>query len=439
MINSFWKQWEKTALSDADKILLIDAATGCSWTGQDITQKAGEFSEELSDFRRGEKVAFQLHGLTGIALFLALQKAKLVAIPLDMGMPKTGCWELAKNLQARAVYWHGELHYLSANATRDELSACYKITSGSHGKPAVVKCRASHLLSDGRQVIASMGLRPRDRHLAVIPLGHSYGLGNLVMPLILQGATIVYADRFVPRQLIDWINRYEISVFPGVPALFRSLASMPRGDRFRTLRLAISAGAPLHPEVARGFYTKYGVKIHNFYGASETGGISYDRTGSASLTGRSVGKPLNGVSVSIRKRKIVVKSPAVAASRGSFALRDVGKWNGRGELVLLGRLGEGANIGGKKVHPMEVETVLRALPSVSDAHVWVMRDSRREYLAAAVETNLSQHEIELCLEACLPTWKIPKCYWVAAELPRSNRGKVDGAALRRKFSRLVGE
>ena len=59
----------------------------------------------------------------------------------------------------------------------------------------------------------------------------------------------------------------------------------------------ISAGAPLSAEVAQQFYRRYGIKIHNFYGSSETGGICYDRTGNATLSGRSVGKPLSGVMV----------------------------------------------------------------------------------------------------------------------------------------------
>ena len=50
----------------------------------------------------------------------------------------------------------------------------------------------------------------------------------------------------------------------------------------------ISAGAVLPPAVAQAFFERFGVKIHNFYGSSETGGICYDRTGSASLSGRSV-------------------------------------------------------------------------------------------------------------------------------------------------------
>jgi acyl-coenzyme A synthetase/AMP-(fatty) acid ligase len=296
-----------------------------------------------------------------------------------------------------------------------------------------VECRAEHLIADGGQIIKTMKIGPKDRNLAAIPLGHSYGLGNLVMPLLLQGTSLVCGSEYVPRQLAEWIGRYRVTVFPAVPALFRVLAALPPGRRLVPLRTAISAGAVLSPAVARAFFERYGIKIHNFYGSSETGGICYDRTGGASLSGRSVGKPLTGVSISLHKGRIKVKSAAVAAGGGQWLLSDCGEWNNRDELVLLGRLGQSAEIGGKKVHPLEVERILRSLPVVTDAAVWIQQRQGRNFLAAGVETALSQAKIEGALAARLPAWKMPKCYFVAKKLPRTARGKLDLSALRKQM------
>jgi acyl-coenzyme A synthetase/AMP-(fatty) acid ligase len=186
----------------------------------------------------------------------------------------------------------------------------------------------------------------------------------------------------------------------------------------------------LSPAVAQDFFARYGRKIHNFYGSSETGGICYDRTGSASLTGRSVGKPLAGVTVEVKAGRITVSSPAVATRGGRWHLGDFGEWNQRGELVLLGRAGNGANIGGKKVHPLEVERVLRALPGVSDAAVWLDQSNGRDLLAAGVETAHYRAQIEQALAAQLPAWKLPKTYVILREFPRTARGKIDLAALK---------
>jgi acyl-coenzyme A synthetase/AMP-(fatty) acid ligase len=275
-----------------------------------------------------------------------------------------------------------------------------------------------------------MGIRSNDRNLASIPLGHSYGLGNFMLPLILQGTPLVCATHFVPHQLIDWIRRYRITIFPSVPAIFRVLGSMPAKSRLTPLRLAISAGAPLTAEVARAFFERYHLKIHNFYGSSETGGICYDRTGAATLNGRSVGKPLRGVAVTVNRGVIEVASAAVAKRNGSWRMPDRGEWNKRGELVLFGRRGREINIGGKKVHPSEVEEALRSIPGVSDAIIWGDSNSDRIYLHAAVETRLPLVDIQRALSARLAEWKLPKHYLLVTELPRNGRGKVDMAALR---------
>ena len=47
-----------------------------------------------------------------------------------------------------------------------------------------------------------MGLAENDIQLAVIPLSHAYGFGNLLMPLLLQGTAIVLRDSFIPSQML---------------------------------------------------------------------------------------------------------------------------------------------------------------------------------------------------------------------------------------------
>jgi acyl-coenzyme A synthetase/AMP-(fatty) acid ligase len=441
-----WTHWIGQQKRLRNKIVLIDAVEEVTWTADALTEASLGFSERLRSYNAGERIAFRLpNGPEWFSLFLALQRAGLAAVPLDGGMPAEGCLETARRLGARALYLDGEFQSLgkvsatlavpAVRAPPARKICCVKITSGSGALPKAVECRAEHLLADGRQVIQTMGIRANDLNLAAIPLGHSYGLGNLVLPLILQGTAMVCAGDYVPRQLVEWIERYRVTVFPAVPALLRVLAALPPGrekieSRVRALRTVISAGAVLTPAVAQAFFARYGIKIHNFYGSSETGGICYDRTGSASLTGRSVGKPFAGVSVTVKAGRVTVESPAVAARGGRWRLPDLGEWNGRGELVLLGRAGQGANIGGKKVHPLEVERVLRALPGVTDAAVWLWQSQGRDLLAAGVETAQSRAELEQALAARLPAWKLPKAWFIARELPRTSRGKLDLAALK---------
>ena len=432
-----WKHWLAQQERLKTKPALIDATKDKSWTAQALTESAVAFSDQVLRHAPGDRIAFCLpNGPEWFSLFLALQRAGLAAVPLDGAMPLEGCLETARRLGARTVYVKGEFHSLGklpATSVQNEKCCCVKITSGTGSEPKVIECRAEHLLADGRNVIETMGIRSNDLNFAVIPLGHSYGLGNLVMPLIQQGTAMVCAVDYVPRQLIEWIARYRVTVFPGVPALFRVLAALPTtGEKIDSLRTVISAGAVLTPAVAQAFHERYGRKIHNFYGSSETGGICYDRTGSASLGGRSVGKPMKGVSLEMKAGRVLVQSQAVATRSHRWQVNDLGEWNGRGELVLLGRNHLEANIGGKKVNPMEVERALRSLSGVSDVAVWLRHSDGRDLLSAGVETALSQAEIEKALAAKLPVWKLPKTYFVARELPRTARGKLDLAKLKRQ-------
>ena len=429
-----WTHWLGLEKRLRSKIVLVDAATGASWTAPALTEASFSFADHLRSYRSGDRIAFRLHnGSDWLALFLALQRAGLAAVPLDGGLPTEGCLESARQMHARAVYLDGRFHSLGKPTARagSKKCCCVKVTSGTGAIPKAIECRAKHLLADGRHIVRAMGIKPGDLNLAAIPFGHSYGLGNLVMPLILQGTAMITASAYVPRQLVEWIERYRVTVFPAVPSLLRVLAALPEGQgTLASLRTVISAGAMLTPAVAQAFFARYGIKVHNFYGSSETGAICYDRSGAASLTGRAVGKPFAGVSVTVKAGRISVKSPAVATRSGRWLLGDLGEWNKRGELVLLGRVGHGANIDGKKVHPLEIERLLRTLPGVTDASVWLEKAQGRDLIAAGIETTHSRAEIERLLAVHLPAWKLPKTYVIARELPRTLRGKLDLAALR---------
>jgi len=424
-------RWEKTLNRNKRRVVLIEADHNIIWTAQALNDKADEFLEILRSQRRGAKIAFCLpNGALWVAFFLSLQKLGLAAVPLDASLPDQACLEIAQKLRCKALFLRGKFHLLDNVRGNNQAICCIKITSGtSAGLPKTVPCRAEHLIADGSNIIRTMGIRPNDCNLAAIPFGHSYGLGNFILPLILQGTSLVCAGRFVPRQLIDWIGLYRVTVFPSVPAIFRVLASMPGNSRLSPLRLAISAGAPLTADVAKAFFERYHLKIHNFYGSSETGGICYDRRGDATLGGRSVGKPLAGVTVTANRGIIQVKGAAVATRGGRWCMPDRGEWNDKGEMVLLGRRGREVNIGGKKVHPSEVEQALRAVPGVMDAVVWVASNSERPCLLAAVETRLSLAKVQKFLSIRLPEWKFPKHYLVTTEFPRTVRGKVDRASL----------
>ncbi len=406
-MTSLWASWHATTARHAGKTLVIDTDTGRTWACAQLTAEA----ERLASSLDGRVVPLsQPNSALWFATFLAIQKIGGTALPLDPSLPTEAQRKTVRRIASRAT----------------SKVSCIKLTSGTTGALKPVLCSAANLRADGEHIIRTMGIRPADRNLAIIPLGHSYGLGNLVMPLLLQGTAVVCAQTFVPRQILQWIDQYKVTVLPTVPAILCALAQLKGAAKPPSLRLVISAGAPLSADVAQQFHQRYGISIHNFYGSSETGGICYDRTGHATLSGRSVGKPMKNVMVRIRRDGRV----SVTSRAGKATLPDLGEWNRYGELRLLGRVDEVANVGGQKVSPAEVERALRELRGVNDAWVTVLRDKRgNDCLAAAVETKRARAELEKKLLASLPAWKLPKIWLIASTLPRTDRGKLHTSEL----------
>jgi long-chain acyl-CoA synthetase len=296
-----------------------------------------------------------------------------------------------------------------------------------------------------------MRIAPADTQIAAVPLSHSYGLGNLVLPLLIQGTAIVLRESFIPQQLPDDARRYGTRVFPGVPFMFEHFIAHPPADGWPAcLEQLISAGAPLTPTTVRGFHARFGVKIHSFYGATETGGITFDGTETIHDT-MVVGRPLPGVTLALRPDddmppgagRVHVRSAAVADgySDGSrdgfqddgFLTADYGVVDAEHQLTLLGRISSFVNVAGRKVQPAEVEQVLRAMPGVADVRVLAAPDAQRgQQLVACVVRNgdeVSMLTVRRYCAARLAPFKIPRSVIFLNAIPMTSRGKTDRAAL----------
>ena len=341
----------------------------------------------------------------------------------------------------------------AASGTYDGV-AILKLTSGSTGAAKATRTTEPQLVADSEQIVAAMGIGPDDTQIAVIPLSHAYGLSVILVPLLLQGTPIVLRDAFVPHQLPDDARRFAARTFAGVPYMFEYfLGNPPDGGWPATLGRLISAGAPLPAETVRGFLAEFGTKIHSFYGASESGGISYDDEGGGD-SASTVGHPLPGVTITLRPEhglpsgtgRVHVRSGAVSAgyvgggegeefSDGGFLTGDYGKFDARGRLVLTGRVSSFINVAGRKVHPADVEAVLRSMPGIRDVRVVAAPDAQRgQQVAACIvperpEAVVSTMAIRRFCAGRLASHKIPRVIVTLDRLPLTARGKLDTRAI----------
>jgi long-chain acyl-CoA synthetase len=301
-----------------------------------------------------------------------------------------------------------------------------------------------------------MQIAPDDVSLASIPLAHSYGLGNLVMPLLMQGSPIALREGFAPRALADDVRAAGVSILPGVPYQYDHLLRHGLTRAVAGVRLLISAGAPIGRRMLDEFAASSGRQIHSFYGTTETGGISFEADPATDRDRVTVGRALPGVHVELeggehdpgRAGRVVVRSPAVAQgyawddetgdpegpafAGGAFRTGDLAERAGDGRLYLVGRISRFINVAGRKVDPAEIERVLAACPHVLEAVVVGVADVQRgESIAACLrgDASLTVADVRAFCAARLPPHKVPRVIRLADEVPRDARGKLDRSAL----------
>jgi long-chain acyl-CoA synthetase len=336
-------------------------------------------------------------------------------------------------------------------------TAVVKLTSGSSGEARGVATTAAALAHDDRSLRASMGISADDRLLALVPFAHSYGLSSLLVPALTVGLTLVVPDDRGPFGALAAARRHAVTVLPTVPAYLVALLRLDRSDVLPpSLRLVISAGAALTPSVAQRFRRRFGLPVHAFYGASECGGITYDREGTAAEQG-AVGEPVDGVTLELEPvddlppeqgRRVVVRSAAVATGywpaaearldAGRYRTGDLAVVTASG-LALVGRLNRLIHVRGSKVSPLEVERVIAQLPAVDDVSVQGVVDpgSGDEIVRAVVASGngVTADEVTRWCRQRLADFKIPRRVVVLRELPRTARGKLD----RRRLEGLLAE
>ncbi len=438
-----YNQWRKTVVANGSATVTTEEEPSKAKSFEDLDAMTRMRVHDLEQLTRPANriVAFQFsNSAEWLSIFLACQAVEAIALPIDPDVPPASVNAILETLRVSALIDGQGIRPLEFG-TRRRPACLIKLTSGSTGAPRPLFFSDEQMLADGHNIMQSMGITAKDSNLATIPMGHSYGLGNLIMPCIMKGCPIHVCREAFPHALAEAIARDRPTIYPTVPAILRALArSDVNPADFASIRLWISAGSPLETGIARTFQQKFGQPVHNFYGSSETGGIAYDRTGKATLEGEAVGKPLHGVTVSLAPSgRLVVSSKAVYTRNnqmrtepvGSCRLPDLARILEDGSIRLLGRTARIAKLGGKRLALAEIEAALKQLREVEDCYVDVYKDSTyRMRLAAVVVASVPGDQLAKCLKSRLSAWKTPSRWIVLQDMPVNRRGKLDRVALK---------
>ncbi|HEV2318913.1 MAG TPA: class I adenylate-forming enzyme family protein [Verrucomicrobiae bacterium] len=415
-----YERWQKVARDRRAEVALRDLASGQTWT---FSQLNTESEVPLPDhsgiiFPQGNSPQF-------VISVLRAWRFGAVVCPLEVQQP-------------------------APEVPVPPAPCCHlKITPAGTRAARVVAFTAEQLTADAANIVATMGLRPDWPNLGVISLAYSYGFSNLVLPLLLHGIPLFLAPSPLPVALrcadhADW----NLTV-AGVPALWH--AWHKAGAILSNVRLAISAGAPLPLSLEREVFQEHGVKIHNFYGCTECGGISYDASTQPRPDDSSVGKPLKNVTVEIGPDGFLrVRSAAVAETywpdrenalqTGLFRTGDFAEILG-GEILLRGRADDHINVAGRKVLPTVIEEALLAHEAVEDCVVFGVPSGnadRVDLVVACVNASRDgvKDELKQFLLQKLPGWQVPREWWFVKSLRRNGHGQWSRADWRKSFLEL---
>ena len=462
-------------LRDApDQALIYQPACGEVLSVADVRDAAHEIVRALDEAGLNPRAIIGAaigNRASAVAAFLACRLRGSPLLPMDVGTTAAEIGEIGQQFGVAAVLLASPQRIAGfsrlipfvqdltlAIADSDPGDSRYgdavvlKMTSGSTGKPRATLTSERVLVADTRTLMQAMAIHPCDILVAAIPMSHAYGFGHLLVPALIQGSALLLRDAFVPHRLPDDVRRVGARVYPGVPFMFDHFASNPPpGGWPPTLTHLITAGAPISRALVDKFRALHGVKIHSFYGTSETGGIAFDASDDVAEEGM-VGTVLSGVKVTLVPEeeapagvgRVHVSGPAVIDAYadgvdgdcfvgGGFLTGDLGHFDGCGRLTLSGRVSSFVNVAGRKVQPDEVERVLRLMDGVADVRVVGVADHRRgQQLVAGLVMRGARPSLLALRQFCgalLAPHKIPRSFVFLDRIPLTERGKTDRRAL----------
>ncbi|HET9338032.1 MAG TPA: AMP-binding protein, partial [Casimicrobiaceae bacterium] len=346
-------------------------------------------------------------------------------------------------------------------ARRVPASTAYLMTtSGTLGRSKLVPLTHAHVVWTSQATGTCLAVGPGDRAGHLTPLYLANGTRTaLLVPVLAGGAVNCLAEADVPS-LLDEMLAGRVTFTSASFTMMRELLQLgrrdgvPRPGKLRFLRFASGA---MEADDIEGLERVFGVPVVAGLASTETGVITHQRLPPAPRVAGSLGPPLgcdirlvdaSGDAVAPGEvGEVLVAGPQVfdgylddpvldaAAFVGRwFRLGDLGRFDERGELRVVGRVKELINRGGEKISPLDVDAALAALPGVAEAAAFAIPHASlgEEVVAAVVLREGAEPDAAGMLDAVRTTLgarRTPRRLWFVAGLPRTDGGKLRRSAL----------
>ena len=307
-----------------------------------------------------------------------------------------------------------------------EATCLIKQTVGGSGVRRCQFFSEAQIMADVDRLYGALELADRGVILASVSQAHSYGLTVGALQTLFHGVPMHWVANPFPGVLAEAMKHHDKVFLPGVPAMWKAwlLGGLP----MEKVALAVSAGSPLTLELETRARESQGIKLHNLYGTSECGAISYDGSDGPRCDPRDLGTALPGVSCAVGAQGLLqVQSDSVGLGydqplpneqfgNGIFQTCDRVELS-EGNLFYEGSEGLGINVAGRKLSPVEIVEKIQAGLGVVDPVVKVVarasRDSERcQEIVAVIERSDVVLNEEFRRAACrdLAPWEVPRAW-----------------------------
>jgi malonyl-CoA/methylmalonyl-CoA synthetase len=326
-------------------------------------------------------------------------------------------------------------------------------TSGTTGRPKGAVLTHRNFLANAETLLSCWQITDADRYLAVLPLFHVHGLANGVCSWLASGCRMRLVERFSLERAASLFEGFEPTLFFGVPTIYVRLLELPvdaARSIGRGMRLFVSGSAPLPAHVFEAFEARFGHRILERYGMSETLMLISNPYLGERRAG-TVGMPLPGVSVRLVRPDggrvadnevghVEVSgsnvfsgywhdgaATAAAFRDGWFRTGDLAERSSDGYYTLRGRATDLIISGGFNIYPREIEELLLESDTIEEAVVIGAPDEHRGEVPVAYVVAHDGFDADAARELCarnLASFKVPRAFIRIEALPRNALGKI---------------
>jgi len=342
-----------------------------------------------------------------------------------------------------------------------EDTAAVIFTSGSEGVPKGVELSHRGMLANLRQIFVAADLRDDDRFFNALPFFHSFGLvGGIVAPLVRGCYVFNYPSPLHYRIVPTVVYEKNCTIFLGTNTFLNGYARKAHPYDLQTVRYLVAGAEKVQAATFDTYARKFGVRIHEGYGATECGPVVCintkmdPRTDTAGRLVPGVEWRLEPVAGVAEGGQLFVRTPAMMkgylnpdanarfqALGGWYDTGDIAKIDDDGYVTVLGRLKRFAKVSGEMISLTAVEDALAgafaasfgarctiAIVAVPDA------DKGEKLVALANEPRLQLAEVRAAVRAKgLSNLCAPRELRFVSAIPKLGSGKTDHRELLRQL------